>query len=45
MTTADDTRLAMEGTIEALTTGDGSEPVVVNLGPQHHPHTACSGSR
>ncbi len=35
MTTADDTRLAMQGTIEALTTGDGSEPVVVNLGPQH----------
>ena len=25
----------MQGTIEALTTGDGSEPVVVNLGPQH----------
>ena len=25
----------MEGTIEALSTGDGSEPVVVNLGPQH----------
>jgi len=35
MTTADDTRLAMQGTIEALTTGDGSEPGVVNLGPQH----------
>ncbi len=43
MTTADDARLgiqedshlAMQGTIEALTTGDGSEPVVVNLGPQH----------
>ncbi len=35
MTTADDTRLAMQGTIEALTAGDGSEPVVVNLGPQH----------
>ncbi len=35
MTTADDTQLAMQGTIEALTTGDGSEPVVVNLGPQH----------
>lgn len=43
MTTADDPRpvmqedshLAMQGTIEALTTGDGSEPVVVNLGPQH----------
>ena len=43
MTTADDTRLAMQedshlamqGTIEALTSGDGSEPVVVNLGPQH----------
>lgn len=43
MTTADDTplamqedsHLAMQGTIEALTTGDGSEPVVVNLGPQH----------
>ncbi len=35
MTTADDTRLAMQGTIEALTSGGGSEPVVVNLGPQH----------
>jgi NADH-quinone oxidoreductase subunit D len=43
VTTADDTQLAMhedshlamQGTIEALTTGDGSEPVVVNLGPQH----------
>ena len=43
MTTADDARLgiqedshlAMQGTIEALTAGDGSEPVVVNLGPQH----------
>ncbi len=42
MTTADDTRsmmddsrLAMQGTIEALASGDGSEPVVVNLGPQH----------
>ena len=42
MTTADDTRLmrddsrlAMQGTIEALSSGDGSEPVVVNLGPQH----------
>lgn len=43
MTTADDAQLtmhedshlAMQGTIEALTTGDGSEPVVVNLGPQH----------
>ena len=42
MTTADDTRpmmddsrLAMQGTIEALASGEGSEPVVVNLGPQH----------
>ncbi len=35
MTAADDTRLAMQGTIDALTSGDGSEPVVVNLGPQH----------
>ncbi len=35
MTTSDDTRLAMQGTIEALTAGAGSEPVVVNLGPQH----------
>ncbi len=35
MTTSDDTRLAMQGTIEALTSGGGSEPVVVNLGPQH----------
>ena len=34
MTTADDTMSAMSGTIEALT-ADGSEPVVVNLGPQH----------
>ena len=31
----EDSHLAMQGTIEALTTGDGSEPVVVNLGPQH----------
>ena len=42
MTTADDTsmmmddsRLAMQGTIEAIASGVGSEPVVVNLGPQH----------
>lgn len=34
MTTVDDTRSALSGTIETLT-GDGSEPVVVNLGPQH----------
>ena len=34
MTTADDTKSAMSGTIETLT-ADGSEPVVVNLGPQH----------
>ena len=35
MTTPDDTRTALSGTIEALASGDGSEPVVVNLGPQH----------
>ena len=35
MTTPEDTRTALSGTIEALTSGDGSEPVVVNLGPQH----------
>ena len=34
MTTSDDTRSALSGTIETLV-GDGSEPVVVNLGPQH----------
>ena len=34
MTTVDDTRSALSGTIETLT-DDGSEPVVVNLGPQH----------
>ena len=34
MTTSDDTRSALSGTIETLG-GDGSEPVVVNLGPQH----------
>ena len=34
MTSADDTRSALSGTIETLA-GDGSEPVVVNLGPQH----------
>ena len=34
MTIVDDTRSALSGTIETLT-GDGSEPVVVNLGPQH----------
>ena len=34
MTTSDDTRSALSGTIETLA-GDGSEPVVVNLGPQH----------
>ena len=34
MTTVDDTRSALSGTIEMLT-DDGSEPVVVNLGPQH----------
>ena len=35
LTMQEDSHLAMQGTIEALTTGDGSEPVVVNLGPQH----------
>ena len=35
MTTPDDTRTALSGTIEALASSDGSEPVVVNLGPQH----------
>ena len=34
MTIVDDTRSALSGTIETLS-GDGSEPVVVNLGPQH----------
>ena len=34
MTAADDTRSALSGTIETLP-GEGSEPVVVNLGPQH----------
>ncbi len=34
MTAADDTRSALSGTIETLA-GEGSEPVVVNLGPQH----------
>ena len=34
MTTVDETRSALSGTIETLT-DDGSEPVVVNLGPQH----------
>lgn len=34
MTTVDDTRSALSGTIETLT-DDGSELVVVNLGPQH----------
>ena len=34
MSIVDDTRSALSGTIETLS-GDGSEPVVVNLGPQH----------
>ena len=35
MTTSDATASAMTGTIDAINVGDGSEPVVVNLGPQH----------
>ena len=35
MTTSEATASAMTGTIDAISVGDGSEPVVVNLGPQH----------
>ena len=35
MTASEATASAMTGTIDAISVGDGSEPVVVNLGPQH----------